>query len=1042
MNIMRRYFCFSLVVVLLFSVAALGQGERTQLKALIVDGQNNHDWRSTTPVLRDILEATGLFTVEVATSPGARASMEGFAPKFSDFDVVVLNYNGADWPQETQAAFEAYVKNGGGVVVYHAADNSFPNWRAFNEMIGIGGWGGRNEKSGPYVRFRDGKMVLDTRPGRGGSHGPQHEFQVVMRDREHPITKGLPEKWLHVKDELYSELRGPAQNLTLLATAYADPARGGTGEHEPALFTIAWGKGRIFHTTLGHDGFSSKCVGFICTLQRGTEWAATGKVTLTDVPGDFPTADKVSMRQQIKGGIDIANYDFGDSRKDLVAIEEEVRGASAERLKEIEAGLLQVLETPGATYASKQFVCRLLRRMGAEQSVGVLGRLLRDVEMSHMARFVLEGMENEAAGQTLREALGELEGDLRIGVIGSVGARGDKEAVWILTRWVGSEDVALAEAAIKALGQIGGMEAAKALGNFQNENLRALQADVLLALYYKLPEAENPYYSNHLYQYMLENEFPTMIKIVAYRGLIRSDKERAAETVVEMLKSEDEAYHRAAGRFVVDVAGEEGTRVLAEGLESLSSGAQVILLNALGERGDKAALEDVAKLVSSEDEAVCMAALAAVGDLGGAESVGLLAEMATVGGVKGEAAYSSLCRLRDAEVDDMIMSNVRDAEPAVRLVLIRSMAGRGNTEAALMLLRMARFANVEVRRESVRALGVLGGEDDVVALVGLLAGADDDGLLEDVEGAIMSVSNRLEGKGEVSRVLLAVLPRLNTAERVSVMRMLGRLGGGEALAALKAVVWNEDYPAEVRDEAIRSLATWEDAAPAGVLLELAQKSAVETHKVLALRGYIRMAGLRSAGTLEQRQKMYEAAMAAAERAEEKRLVLGAVAALENRWALEFVAPYLKDEGVKAEAEAAYQRILEALTNIVGRARQAAIHGSGPAYEAGRNRDCIGFWGNSEAWVSWEVEVAQAGVYAVVVSQSAVREEAGSEYLVKVGEQQVRGVVQSTGDWGRFMEVELGEVEIGRPGSYVLELRPIKKANNYVMNLRSVTLRRK
>ncbi|MCP4711350.1 MAG: ThuA domain-containing protein, partial [Planctomycetes bacterium] len=456
MDLKRKYFWFSFVVaVLVFSVVALGQGERVQFKALIVDGQNNHDWVSTTPVLRDILEVTGLFRVEVATSPGARASMEGFAPKFSDFDVVVLNYNGADWSKETQAAFEAYVGSGGGVVVYHAADNAFAGWTAFNEMIGVGGWGGRDEKSGPYVRFRDGKMVLDTKPGRGGSHGPQHEFQVVMRDREHPITKGLPEKWLHVKDELYSELRGPAKNLTLLATAYADPAKGGTGENEPALFTITWGEGRIFHTTLGHDGVSSKCVGFVCTLQRGTEWAATGMVTLTDVPKDFPTADQVSMRRQIKVGMDIANYDFGDSRKDLVAIEDEVRGASEGRLREIEAGLLKVLETPGATYASKQFACRLLRRIGTEPSKELMGRLLLDEEMSHLARFVLEGMENDAAGAVLRRAMGELVGDLLIGVIGSLGARSDRQAVEGLAILAESNDDVLVEAVIKALGRIG-----------------------------------------------------------------------------------------------------------------------------------------------------------------------------------------------------------------------------------------------------------------------------------------------------------------------------------------------------------------------------------------------------------------------------------------------------------------------------------------------------------------------------------------------------------------------------------------------------------
>ena len=152
------------------------------------------------------------------------------------------------------------------------------------------------KKSGPYVRFRDGKVILDHSPGKAGSHGKRHAFQLVVRDTEHPITKGLPTKWMHAEDELYDRLRGPAKNMTVLATAYSDPDTDGTGEHEPVLLAITYGKGRVFHTTLGHDTLAMSCVGFITTLQRGAEWAATGKVT-QKVPEDFPTADQVTLRK-------------------------------------------------------------------------------------------------------------------------------------------------------------------------------------------------------------------------------------------------------------------------------------------------------------------------------------------------------------------------------------------------------------------------------------------------------------------------------------------------------------------------------------------------------------------------------------------------------------------------------------------------------------------------------------------------------------------------------------------------------------------------
>ena len=288
--IRRALTCLSLLT--LFSVAAQAA---EPIKALIVDGQNNHRvWPQTTKMMKSYLEDTKLFTVDVATA-APRGTDPNFKPEFSRYDVVISNFGhgAADWPKETQEAFEKFVSEGGGFVVVHAADNSFPNWIAYNQMIGIGGWGGRNEESGPYVYTdSDGKVIRDTSPGRGGNHGAQWEFPVVVRDKDHPITKGMPTEWLHAKDELYDMLRGPGQNMHILATAESSV----TNRHEPMIFTIKYGKGRVFHTPMGHAEYSQECVGFITTITRGTEWAATGKVTIP-VPDDFPTAEKTSSRK-------------------------------------------------------------------------------------------------------------------------------------------------------------------------------------------------------------------------------------------------------------------------------------------------------------------------------------------------------------------------------------------------------------------------------------------------------------------------------------------------------------------------------------------------------------------------------------------------------------------------------------------------------------------------------------------------------------------------------------------------------------------------
>jgi type 1 glutamine amidotransferase len=272
------------------------------IRVMLLDGESGgpyHNWQATTPVLKKELDETGLFQVEVVTAPKWGTDFSNFRPDFAKYQVIVLNYDALDWPADLKAAFEQYVRNGGGVVSVHAADNAFPGWPAFNQMIGIGGWRGRDEKSGPFWYYRDGVLVSDPSPGRAGSHGARLPIRMEARNTDHPIMRGLPKVWMHHTDELYAAMRGPGgPTMTVLMTAHSDPANKGTNRDEPQLMTLSFGKGRIFHTTLGHDVTALSCVGFAATLQRGTEWAATGKVT-QKVPATFPAANTVSYRSDI-----------------------------------------------------------------------------------------------------------------------------------------------------------------------------------------------------------------------------------------------------------------------------------------------------------------------------------------------------------------------------------------------------------------------------------------------------------------------------------------------------------------------------------------------------------------------------------------------------------------------------------------------------------------------------------------------------------------------------------------------------------------------
>ncbi|MHC4425169.1 MAG: family 16 glycoside hydrolase, partial [Planctomycetota bacterium] len=913
------------------------------LKALIVDGQNNHNWKGTTPVLKSLLEETGLFAVDVATSPAKNQPMDTFRPDFAKYDVIVSNYTGAEWPKETQDALVEYMKNGGGLVIFHAADNAFPKWKEWNEMIAIGGWGGRNEKSGPMVRYRKGKVVLDDSPGRGGSHGPQHEFQIIIRDRYHPITAGLPKKWMHAKDELYSQLRGPAKNMTILATAYADPAKKGTGKHEPALFTVSYGEGRVFHTVLGHDREQLRCVGFIVTFQRGTEWAATGRVMQIEVPADFPTAKKVSLRATLSADYGaIEDYDFGKSRQALAAIEEEIRNVPPSSFPQVEAKLLKALGSPRTTFAGKQFICRMLRRVGSAKSVPSLSQLLGNKDLSHMARFALQHMPAPEAGAALREALAKFEGDLKIGVLGSISQRGDRKAIPQVAKLVTSGNADIARAAIGALGRIGGSQVARALAESEvpaslktvRDNAYLMCADTMLAEG-QSREAEA------IYHEMTDPANSTWIRIAAYKGLVQAQKDKAVPHVLALLKDEDIDLQRAAGKFITEMPGTAITKALAEQLGRLSPDAQVVLLSALEGRGDKAAALHVARVLNSRSENVRLAAIKALAVLGGASNVELLADMSAADRETGKAAMDTLSRLSGPGVAAALIGVEQSrAKTSVRINVIETLTNRRETEAIPVLFTVAKDNNRDIRQAAYKALGALSEQRELPIMVSMLLAAESNADRAGIERAMIATVTRLEAPDAAP--VIAGLSKADSSVKPHLLAVLRRIGGQDALRAVRRQLLSGD--AAIKTASVRALADWPDPTPLADLMNIARTGGDSTRQVLALRGYIKLLGLPANRSAADTVGLLADAMAVAKRADEKRAVLSALPKYPCEQALSLAERAKKDRALSTEAELALKKIKKTLLNKnlkakasrnSGGARQALDGKRGSRWDTGR-----------------------------------------------------------------------------------------------------------
>jgi hypothetical protein len=290
--------------------------------------------------------------------------MSGFSPDFSRYKLVVLDYDGDKWPDKTTTAFDDYVKNGGGAVLYIS-------------------------KTSPMPGVRD--TISFSKP---------HSYEVRIHPGNHPVTDGLPVRWLHSTDVIIQGFVLKGEGLQILASAYSDTAFAGNGKSEPVLFTRNLNKGRIFGTLLGStDGNENPalhCAGFIVTLQRGAEWAASGKVT-QEVPFDFPTVAGVVTRNGFntitpdEAFGKIGSYDIGKSTKYYTCIQNNLRKAAGDAVKlaALEKKMVIVLKDPKATAESKKLMLRELSWMGTEYCKPAVKELANVPELKDEADFAL-----------------------------------------------------------------------------------------------------------------------------------------------------------------------------------------------------------------------------------------------------------------------------------------------------------------------------------------------------------------------------------------------------------------------------------------------------------------------------------------------------------------------------------------------------------------------------------------------------------------------------------------------------------------------------
>lgn len=276
---------------------------RPRIKTLIVDGFSNHDWRKTTAFIASTLAETGMFDIDVTTTPeeAGDPAWAQWRPNFSSYGVVILNWNNIRhseirWPRPVELALEAYVQGGGGLLAFHSANNAFAHWPEYDRMIGIG-W--RDKHHGVALQLDADGNIRRVPAGEGErtSHGPRQDT-IVIRLNDHPITLGTPKRWITPDIEVYTYARGPAEQLTVLTYG----RHIATDSYWPLEWIVSYGEGRVYSSSFGHvwksdSGIPDRvlCVGFQTSLIRAAEWLASGTVSYP-VPADFPSEHSIALR--------------------------------------------------------------------------------------------------------------------------------------------------------------------------------------------------------------------------------------------------------------------------------------------------------------------------------------------------------------------------------------------------------------------------------------------------------------------------------------------------------------------------------------------------------------------------------------------------------------------------------------------------------------------------------------------------------------------------------------------------------------------------
>ena len=572
-----------------------------------------------------------------------------------------------------------------------------------------------------------------------------------------------------------------------------------------------------------------------------------------------------------------------------------------EKLKS-EQEYLSVLQSDASLF-QKARACEQLSIVGTGRSVAVLGSLLDDDQLSDYARYALEPIDDESVDKVLRDSLGNVTGKKLAGVISSIGARGDAKAVRVLKRFVYDTDSGVSAEVVAALGRIASDDAIEIIAKVLQEGpeqLREAAAEACLGAGQKLSIRNNSKRALALFSAVAKADVADHLKSAATYCSITASGEAGLGLLIDQLKSDDPAMVEMALLAARKVPGTKVTRSLAAELPRLHPVVQPLLIKALIDRNDPAATIVFEKLSTNDDPKVRVEALKALGQIGKASSIDTLLKAAGKSGAESEIALSSLLTVNAEGIEPIIIQNVTKAKGRLKAELIDIIAMRRFKSASPALLREAESKDETIAIASFKALSGMARQQDLPALVALLVDIKSERVRSQAEKTVAAVALKTEDKTKRADAVAKKLDSTTDVDvQCSLLRVLGRIGNERALQSIQNALDSNDET--IRDAAIRVLATCPNTDALGTLLEISSTADSNTHRIVALRGYIRLLALDKEMSAKEKAQMYASAMSRLTGDNDKKLVLAGLANVKHPDALVLITRYIDDPTVKNEA---------------------------------------------------------------------------------------------------------------------------------------------